>query len=206
MIDPGLPVLLFAVLGIAAGLARRARTNERRLVNVFIAYTLAVSFTAGFAQHELWPFSSWPLVATTVANPVTHPRFVAVDADAAEHDIDHRAWAPLVFQEFTAWGEKNFLRLDPAARDRVSAYLLGVIEGNRRRFAEGNPEPYFTRYLGPLSAPFFLGHPDRWIPGVRVPPKPFVGLRLYYETWSVEERYRDPSRVIRALAYEYRAR
>ena len=60
-------------------------------------------------------------------------------------------------------------------------------------------------YLGPFSAPFFLGHPERWIPGVQVPGKPFVDLRLYTETWSVEERWHDPRKVTRKLAYEYRA-
>jgi hypothetical protein len=206
MIDPGFAFILFAVFGAAAALARRVRPDERRLTNLFIGYTLAVSFTAGFTQHEMWPFSSWPLVATTVAVPVTHPRIVAVDVDAREHEIDHRAWAPLVFQELNGWHDKNFLKLDPAARDRVAAYLLGVVEGNRKRWAQGRPEPYFTRYLGPLSAPFFLGHPDHWIAGERVPQKPFVGLRLYKETWSVEARHRDPSQVTRALAYEYGAR
>jgi hypothetical protein len=38
-----------------------------------------------------------------------------------------------------------------------------------------------------------------------VPGKPFVGLRLYRETWSVEERQRDPRSVTRKLVYEYRA-
>jgi hypothetical protein len=206
MIDPGLPVLLFAVLGIAVALSRQGSIRHRRLVNAFIAYTLAVSFAAGFAQHELWPFSSWPLVATTVANPVVQPRFVAVDSDAREHEIDHRAWAPLVFQEFIAWEEKNFMKLEASARERVAAYLLELVEGNRQRWAAGKPEPYFTRYLGPLSAPFFLGHPDRWVAAVSVPRKSFVGLRLYHETWSVEERHRDPSRVARKLTYEYLAR
>lgn len=202
MIDPGLPVLAFALLGIAAGLATHSR---RKRINLFIAYTLAVSFGAGFTQHEVWPFSAWPLVAGRVPDPVTNPRIVALDPQGREHDIDHRAWGPLVFQEFIAWEEKHFLKLDPAARDRVAAYLLGIVEGNRRRFAAGDPEPYFTRYLGPFSAPLFLGHPDRWIAGVRVPPGPFVGLKLYKETWSVEERHRDPSKVTRVLAYEYRA-
>jgi hypothetical protein len=101
--------------------------------------------------------------------------------------------------------EKSFLKLPSPARERAAAHLLGVVEGNRRRWAAGKPEPYFTRYLGPFSAPFFLGHPDRWIAGERVPRGPFVGLRFYHESWSVEERLLDPSRVTRVLAYEYRS-
>jgi hypothetical protein len=201
MIDPGLPVLIFAILGVAAGLSR-GRPNGRRFVNAFIAYTLALSFAAGFTQHEVWPFSAWPLVAGRAPSTITQPRIVAVDTDGVEHEIDHRAWGPLVFQELNGWHDKHFFRLDPAARERAAAYLLGVVEGNRKRWAAGNPEPYWTRYLGPLSAPLFLGHPSHW--DASVPQKPFVGLRHYRETWDVEERLRDPKRVTRVLRYEFR--
>jgi len=203
-VDPGLPILGFAALGLAAGLARRGAVDNRLLVNLFIAYTLAVSLGAGLTQREIWPFSAWPLVAGRVPTPVTHPRFLAVDADGREHEIDYRAWAPIEFDEFIGWEEKNFHRLDRESQDRVASYVLGIIERNRQRWAAGKPERHFDRYLGPFSAPFFLGHPDRWIAGARVPEKPFVGLRLYKETWSVEERRRDPAKVTRALAYEYR--
>jgi hypothetical protein len=205
IVDPGIPVLGFALLGLAVGLSTRRRTARRGLVNTFIAYTLAVSFGAGFTQHELWPFSAWPLVAGRVPASVTHPRFLAVDALGREHEIDSRAWEPIVFQELVAWEEKNFMGLDAASRDRAAAYLLDLVERARTRWAAGTPDRHFDKYLGPLSAPFFLGHPRHWIAGVRVPDTRFVALRLYKETWNVEERQRDPSRVVRRLAYEYRA-
>jgi hypothetical protein len=204
-IDPGLPLLGFAVLGVVAGLARRGNVDNRRLVNVFIVYTLALGLAAGLAQREIWPFSAWPLVAGKVPVPVTHPRFLAVDADGREHEIDYRAWGPIEFDELIGWEQKYFFRLNRESQDRAASYLLGVIEGNRQRWAAGEPERYFDRYLGPFSAPFFLGHPERWSPGVQVPRKPFVDLRLYTETWSVEERRHDPRKVTRKLAYEYRA-
>jgi len=203
-IDPGLPILGFAVLGLVAGLARRGVVDNRRLVNLFIAYTVALGLGAGLLQHEVWPFSAWPLVAGRVPVPVTHPRILAVDNEGREHEIDYRAWGPIEFDEFIGWEEKNFHRLDKGAQDRVSGYLLGIIERARQRWAAGDPELHFERYLGPFSAPFFLGHPERWIAGVRVPDKPFVGLRLYKESWSVEERRLDPGKVTRRLAYEYR--
>jgi hypothetical protein len=31
-----------------------------------------------------------------------------------------------------------------------------------------------------------------------------TGLRFYTETWDVEERARDPSKIARQLVYEYR--
>lgn len=203
-IDPGLPILGFAVLGLVAGLARRGAVDNRRWVNIFIVYTVVLGFGAGLSQREIWPFSAWPLVAGKVPDPVTHPRFLAVDGEGREHEIDYRAWGPIEFDEFVGWEEKNFSRLDRASQDRVGSYLLGIIERNRRRWAAGEPEPYFDRYLGPLSAPFFLGHPERWIAGVQVPQEPFVALRFYRESWSVEERRRDPAKVTRRLAYEYR--
>jgi hypothetical protein len=137
---------------------------------------------------------------------VTHPRFVAVDSRGREHEIDSRAWAPLVFDELVGWEEKHFLRMDAPSRDRAAAYLLEVVERARARWAAGDPEHRFDRYLGPLAAPFFLGHPERWVPGVRVPDQPFVALRLYKESWNVEERARGAGRVERNVAYEYRAR
>jgi hypothetical protein len=51
-IDPGLPLLGFAVLGVVAGLARRGNVDNRRLVNVFIVYTLALGLAAGLAQRR----------------------------------------------------------------------------------------------------------------------------------------------------------
>jgi hypothetical protein len=111
-IDPGLPVLGFAVIGLAAGLSRRGAVYNRRLVNVFIVYTLALGLGAGLLQHEAWPFSAWPLVAGKVPAPVTHPRFLAVDGNGREHEIDYRAWGPIEFDEFIGWEDKNFHRLD----------------------------------------------------------------------------------------------
>ena len=202
-IDPGIPVLGFAVLGVAAALARRPG-RRRTLVNAFIAYTLMVSFGAGLGQREVWPFSSWPLVAEVMPDTITHPRFKAVDSRGREHEIDHRAYAPIVFQELMGWEGGKFWRLDPAARDRAAAHLLSVVENARARWAAGDRSTPFDRYLGPLAAPFFLGHPDRWSDGA-VPEAAFVGLRIYHETWNVEERWKDPSRVDRVLLYEYRA-
>jgi hypothetical protein len=204
IIDPGLPILGFAVLGLAAGLARRGAVDSRRLVNVFIVYTVALGFGAGLTQREIWPFSAWPLIAGKVPALVTHSRTLAVDAEGSEHEIDYRAWGPLEFDELNAWKGKNFFRLDPESRDRVASYLLGIVERARQRWAAGEPERHFDRYLGPFSAPFFLGHPELWIAGVRVPDKPFVGLRFYKESWNVEERRRDPGKVTRTLVYEYR--
>lgn len=202
----GFLIIGFALLGIAAGLSTRGAVASRPMVNIFILYTLGLSFGAGLLQREVWPFSAWPLVAGKVPQIVTQPRILAFDADGKEHEIDYRAWAPLEFDELMGWEEKTFAVLDRESKDRVAAYLLGVVETARQRWAAGDPERHFDKYLGPFSAPFFLGHPDRWAAGVRVPGRPFVGLRIFKETWSLEERSRDPGRFSRKLVYEFRSK
>jgi len=192
----------FVALGLLAAFSSRNREGSSYAVNAFLVYSIVLGLGAGLSQHEVWPFSTWPLVAGTVSKPVTHPRFVAIDSAGREYQIDFRAWEPLEFDELMAWEGLSFFRLDTASRDRVAAYLLSIIERARERWAAGSQVDYFRRYLGPLSAPLFLGHPSYW--DIAVPAQTFVGLRLYDETWDVEERSRDPSKVSRKLVYEYR--
>jgi hypothetical protein len=200
----GLLFLGFVALGLTVAYSIWGKGDRRGLVNVFLVYTLVLGLGAGLSQREAWPFSTWPLVAGLVPPTVTQPRMVAIDTEGREYPIDYRAWAPFEMDELVGWQGKHFFQLDRAAQDRVSAYLLGIIEGNRQRWAAGKPEPYLDRYFGPLSAPLFLGHPEHWTKGTGVPTQPFRGLRLYNESWNVEERWRDPTKVVRQLAYEYR--
>lgn len=194
----------FVGLGLAAAHLPRTEQSKRRLINLYIGYTLALGLGAGLPVYEVWPFSTWPLVAGRVAQTVTQPRVVAVGADGVEYPIDYRAWGPYVYEELLGWEDKHFARLDRAAQDRVGAFLLQLIENNRAQWAAGKPVLHFERYLGSLSAPLFLGHPEHWTKGAEVPPVPFRGLRIYKESWNVEERWRDPSKVSRRLTYEYR--
>jgi len=200
----GLLFFGFVALGLLAAYSSRGQHEDRRFVNVFLIYTIVLGLSAGLSQREVWPFSTWPLVAGTVPRPVTHPRFLAIDATGREYQIDYRAWEPLEFDELMGWNDRNLMRLDPASRDRAAAYLLNIIERAREQWSAGNRVHYLDRYLGPLSAPIFLGHPAYWETGEGVPVQRFVGLRLYHETWDVEERARDPSKVTRQLIYEYR--
>jgi hypothetical protein len=193
----------FVALGLLAAYSGRGR-NDKRRVNLFIVYTVALSLAVGLGQRDVWPFSAWPLVAGTVSRPLTHPRIVAIDAEGREYQIDYRAWEPLEFDELTAWQQANFSRLDRPAQDRVAAYLLGIVEGARRQWSRGERVHYLDYYLGPLSAPLFLGHPDYWETDAGVPGQAFVGLRFYEESWDVEERARDPSKISRRLVFEYR--
>jgi hypothetical protein len=198
----GLVFLTFVAVGLAAAWSALYRPGSRAVMNVLIAYVIMVSFAVGFTQRESWPFSTWPFIAARVARPATFPRIVATDAQRNEYQIDYRAWEPLEFDELMAWKDQYFLRLDPARRDAVAAYLLERIETARRQWSAGDPPRYFNRFFGPFSAPLFLGHRGYWDAGP--PREALTGLRFYTETWDVEQRARDPSKVARQLVYEYR--
>jgi hypothetical protein len=201
-IAKGLVFLTFVAVGLAAAWSARCRPGSRAIMNVLISYTVIVSFAVGFTQRESWPFSTWPFIAARVPRPSTFPRIVATDAQRNEYQIDYRAWEPLEFDEFMAWKDQFFFRLDPAKRDGVAAYLLEQIETARLRWSAGEAPRYFNRYFGPFSAPLFLGHRGYWDAGP--PGQVLTGLRFYTETWDVEERARDPSKIARQLVYEYR--
>lgn len=193
----------FAALALAAG-ASAAPARKRR-VSLFLLYAVAASLGAGLTQREAWPFSSWPF-ARGLAGPVAErTRIVAVDETGTEHDVDPRAWEPFVLADLAAWAHFGFPRLDGPARERVARHLLERAEAARARARATGEVGYFRRFLGPLAAPFFNVHPKKWHGSARVPPRPFVGLRLYREKWDLEERARG-SDIERVLAYEYAPR
>jgi len=101
---------------------------RRRRTNVFLWAVLFISFAAGITQHDLWPFSSWPVLAHTLPSGWNYsppPDINGVDSSGNEYDVDYRAWQPLALEELTSWIRLHFAHLDPAERDRAGAYLLG---------------------------------------------------------------------------------
>ena len=187
----------FVLTALAAGLTRR-----RGAVNVFIAWTLAASFAAGLAQRDAWPFASWPLVAGIHPPEATHPRLVGVDGGGAEHAIDYRSWEPLGIDELYAWLRGPFADLTLGEKDAAFAWLLAKAEAGRLRALDGVDPSGGSGLLGPLEAPLFLLHPEIWNDAIDVPGAPFVSLRLYLETWSIEERARGGGSIERVLVHE----
>jgi len=201
--------LMFVTFGLLVAVLGRllSATARRRLTNVFLLAVLFISFGAGLTQHNLWPFSSWPVLAypgPASGNYSALPRIMGVDVDGNEYDIDYRAWQPLELEELLSWIRLHFVRLDPAARDRVGAYLLGRSNLAREQASSSAGLPYPNRWFGPLTAPTHMLHPAIWSHPESVPHNSFVGLRVYEETWNVEERSHDPQRVTRVLAFDYR--
>jgi hypothetical protein len=196
----------YVMLGLCAAwgaYARRGSGISRRLVNLFLVYTLIVSFGAGLLQKDFWPFSNWPLVANLHPPVVRYTRLVAVDAQGREHDVDYRAWQPFVIEELLGWADSRLVMLDAADRDRAAAFLVGLAERGREQAARSGRVGYFDRLWGPLAAPYFLLHDKRWTSAATAPSSPLVGLRLYHERWNLEERRVNPSAKERSLVYEY---
>lgn len=197
----------FVLAGLAVVWSQRVGQTariHRCMVTIFLLYCLAVSFGAGLTLRNAWPFSHWALISALVPPTIVAPRVMAVDRHGMEHDIDHRAWQPLPYGELMAWFEKTFAQLDHAAQDQVGHYLLTLAERARIRAHAGARVGSFERLLGPFTAPLFHLRPAVWSRPERVPPTPFVGLKVYKERWDWQERMRQPEQSTRLLVYEYR--
>ena len=194
--------LLVAVSGAFLSSVRR-----RRLTNLFLLLVLVISFGAGLTQHNLWPFSSWPVLAypgPTGGRYIPLPRIMGVEDGGSEHDIDYRAWRPLALEELLSWIKLNFKRLDSKSRDQVGAYLLSRANHAREQAITPSGLPYPNRLFGPLTAPTHMLHPAIWSSRENVPRNAFVELRIYEDTWNIEERRLDPKKVDHVLIFAYR--
>jgi hypothetical protein len=201
--------IVFVTFGLLVAVLGRflSATTRRRWTNAFLFVVLFISFGAGLTQHNLWPFSSWPVLAypvSTDGNYLPLPRIMGVDISGNEYDIDYRAWRPLALEELLSWIKLHFARLDSAARNGVGAYLLGRSNLARDQALSSAGLPYPNRWFGPLTAPTHMLHPAIWSHPESVPHHSFVELRVYQETWNLEERSHDPQKVTRVLVFDYR--
>jgi hypothetical protein len=192
-------VFLLGALALCASERRSAPDARRRHVSAFVLLFLLLSFASGLSQRDLWPFAHWPIVSLVARPYVVIPKLVGVDADGVEHDVDFRALQPLGLDELSPWLLYHFSRLPEEGRQRAADFVLQRIERSRQRAAAGGRVGDFERYLGPLTAPYFLLHPHRWTSPARTPSRPFVRLRVYHLTWE-----RGTGIVARDLEYESR--
>lgn len=191
----------FAFAGFVLGALWVRMHGTRRAVNVFLAYSLVVSFGAGLTQRDLFPFAAWPLVAGLVPEVITQRRILLVDELGREHEADYRAWYPLSAIELSSWMDAGFLALEPTDKSEVAGYLTDLAESSRLRARQGDVDP-FGRFLGPLTAPFFLVSPDRWYGPEAVPSEPFVGIRLYREHWNPAAVHAGRDTIRRELLFD----
>lgn len=193
----------YVVLGLVAAWRARAGAGARAAINAFLLYTLAVSFGAGLLQHEMWPFSTWPLVAGIQGPMAQQSRLVAVDRSGVEHNVDYRAWQPFVWEELQAWADKRLPRLGREDQAQAAEFIVQLAEQGRQAALAGRTVGYFDRLWGPLTAPYFLLHPQWWSSPAQTPREPLVGIRVYRESWNLQERRTAPSAVRRSLMFEY---
>jgi hypothetical protein len=201
--------LVFLTFGLLVAVWGRflSPVARRRLTNVFLIVVLSISFGAGLTQHNLWPFSSWPVLAypgPASGHYSALPRIMGVDINGKEYDIDYRAWQPVELEELLSWIRLNLARLDPADRDRLGAYFLGRSNLAREQALSSAGLPYPNRWFGPLTAPGHMLHPATWSHPESVPRNSFLELRIYEERWNPEERSQDPEKVARVLTFDYR--
>lgn len=201
--------IVFVMLGLLVAVRGRFLSAEarRRLTNLFLWVVLFISFGAGLTQSNLWPFSSWPVLAypgPASGHYSALPRIVGVDSNGDEYDIDYRAWQPVELEELLSWIRHHLGPLDPAARDRLGAYFLSRSNLAREQALNSAALPYPNRWFGPLTAPTHMLHPAIWSRSESIPRKPFIELRIYEEKWNPEERSRDPQKVTRVLIFDFR--
>ncbi len=206
-------LLAFAVMALGAVLVlvieRAGRPAQLRVARQFlIVAVVGVTLLAGLSRRDLWPYSSWSLMTGTPARVVgkdpPYLRLTVVAEDGDEYPVDYRAVEPFAVEELNAWMRRYFLRLPAAGRDSAAGYVLDRLNVARGRVRDGRAPGQQGRWLGPLRAPFHLLHPPRWTSPSSVPETPFVVLRLYGETWDLEQRALDSTRVERTLLYQYR--
>jgi len=177
--------------------------HHRQRVNWFLGTVMIASFGAGLTQRDLWPFSSWPLVAGTLSDHVTFGRLLAVDDRGIEHDVDFRAWQPVAFDELMSWLNAVYPTLGADAQRQAAAELLRLAESARARARAAGGIRAPGGAFGPAAAPFFILHPRRWDDAAAVPAERFVALRYIREGWSLSGRAVGRSEPTRTLIFEF---
>jgi hypothetical protein len=200
--------MVLASAGVMALERRGKRRALRAARQLLILWVVGATLLAGVSQRDLWPLSSWSLMTRAPrrdmgVDPI-YLRLLAVDDAEREYPVDYRAVEPFAIEELMAWMRSYFLKLPAGEQDSVAGFLLRRLNVARARVLAGSEPGTQERWLGPLRAPFHTLHPRQWTSVSSVPATPFVALRMYGETWDLEERAVDPTRVTRTRLYEYR--
>lgn len=185
---------------VAVGLA--AWSGRPRAALRLVAYVLGATFTAGLAQQEMWPFTTWALVHHLAGRRVVSWEMEARDGAGRWHHVDPAVLQPQAPEELGAWMLASAARLSPEGRARVAALLLARAEEGRRRFTAGGRPGRNGWLLGPLAAPYHFLPARPWRSRAEVPATPFVALRVWRLEWDREERHAFPDRVARSLLLE----
>lgn len=190
------------VVTVMLAATRRGSPSSRKFVNLLLAYAACAGLAAGLLHREAWPFSRW-LVFAYPEVPHSALQLRVYDRNAVEYDVDPRALEPFTPIELYSWLDSRFPRLSAAQQDEAAAYLLRLAEEGRLRAVHGERVGRFERYFGRAAAPSHFLFVRSWEQGVALPKGSFVGLRIYEDSWDVQERARDPQAFRRKLLYQF---
>lgn len=201
-----LPAILFLfVLALVGNVAWSDPLRRKSSVSVLLAFMICAGLFAGFAHREMWPFSRW-LIFAYRETPPSSLNLRAVNAVGNLYEIDARALEPFSRIELYTWLSLYFPSLPQLQKDQAAAYLLSLAEQGRQRSIRGESIATLDRYFGPLAAPLHFLSRRAWEGEFVQSPTPFVGLRIYEDSWEIERRHVDPFAVDHKLLYEFPSR
>jgi len=190
----------FVVLAVrAGGMLVRTPRARRRAVGLLVAFSVLVSMTVGAMQHEMWPFTHWPMDNEYFVAEYSGLRPVVVDDKGVEHDLDLRALYPIDWMDLHTWLDRT-RRRNPEAFARVAPWLLDKIARARGDLEAGRRLPGDR---GPLAARPRLVLPPVWTHGDSLSPLDVKGLRIYEFHANLDEPPRAAADQPRSLVFEY---
>ena len=193
--------LLFAAFVSFAAIAALSGGKKRR-IRWFIAFSAVAIVGPGILHREAWPFSRWQLFAYRYHPPVERVTVRAVDTAGIERDIDRRAWEPFSNLDLHTWIYLHWKDLSGEERDTAARYLLDLVNRARDDALAGRQVGVYGRYFGTFAAPLHFVFRPIWLDAASTPPLRFAVLRIYHDSWDVEERARDSRNCHRELIYE----
>jgi len=192
--------LAFVILAVrAGGMLVRSSGGRRRAVGLLVAFSVVVSMTVGAMQHEMWPFTHWPMDNEYFVAEYSGLRPVIVDEKGIEHDLDLRALYPIDWMDLHTWLERT-RRRNPEAFARVAPWLLDKIARSRRGLEAGGRLPGDR---GPFAARPRLVLPPAWAVDDSLGPLDVKGLRIYEFHANLDEPPRAATDQPRTLIFEY---
>ena len=191
----------FVAVALLAATHKRS-PRYRSFVNLLLVYAACAGLAAGLLHREAWPFSRWLVFAyPEVPHSTLHLR--AYDRSGVEYELDARALEPFNPIELYTWLSVTFPRLPAAQQDEAAGHLLLLANASRRRVLEGGSIGIFARYFGSAAAPTHFLFTRKWDGRAALPKESFLGLRIYEDSWDIEQRYRDPHAFQRRLLYQF---
>jgi len=188
----------FMVLSWRVGAARSSEGRRRAVANL-VAFAVTVSMLVGATQHEMWPFSHWPMDNKYFPAEYRGLRPVVVDDRGLEHELDPRALYPIDWMDLHTWLARTRQR-NPEAFAQVAPWLVERIARARQNLEAG---AHLPGDRGPLAALPRLVMPPIWTTGDSLTPLRIEGLRVYQFEADLDRPALPAFAQPRTLVFEY---